>query len=237
MDKVLAAYRRAATQATRGIIKNWILLIASLVAYLIFLVSATLFSNFGMAGGFLVGIVQILLLTAFYSWIYDTIQNERLTWSELYRFDYSMFSSLISVAFIFFIVQFIAQSMIAGLGDPKFLLFLNLGLVFLFNAIPEVLVVHRSESIPALTEALEFTRDKLIPWFIPLLIILIPWLFYAPSLLVVVFAKSDPLLPAAAIFSLVSSLISVTYLDTAFGVLVAVWFTLFRMELFRELSR
>lgn len=236
MNKISKFYVESAKLATQDLVRNWIILVASAVSYLIYAQCYAMLSGLGMTGGFLLGIIQIVLVTYFYSWVSETIQKNKLNFEDLLQFDYALFSNLISVAFIFFLVQFLVQSMTQGLGIDEISLFLNLGMVFLFNAIPEVIVVNENQSLPALSHALEFTRDKLIPWFAPLLFVLAPWLILSPQRLVVAFASSDPLLPAATIFRLTSALIPTEYLNVAVGVIVAVWFTLFRMHLFKRLD-
>lgn len=239
LRRVLEIYVAAAKSASRGLFSNLLILLFSALAYVVLALATGLFGQFGMAGGMLLGFIQIALLTYFYSWIALILQRDKITFQNFYEFDYALFFSLISVAFIIFIAQYLVQSSIQGLNAGLIMLFLNLGIVFLFNAIPEVIVVHRYESVSALTYALQFARDNFIAWFVPLLIMVAPILALSPESALVFFAKSDPMLPAMLVFKALSSAFGVSPIyDIALPLAIvgAVWCTLFRMQLFKLLD-
>ena len=62
----LLSYRGAAADATKGLKKNWIILPASIVAYMIFVVSMGLLAPFGFAGGLIAGLIHVALLSLYY---------------------------------------------------------------------------------------------------------------------------------------------------------------------------
>ena len=59
-------------QATKGLLRNSVILAGSVVAYLIFILSLRVFGGMGFAGGMILGLIQICLVSAYYSWISDT---------------------------------------------------------------------------------------------------------------------------------------------------------------------
>ena len=237
LKRVLKVYGQAAREALRNLLRSPLLIVFSIANYFIWLGYSAVFGDWGFVGGMILGIIQIVLLTYFYSWVASAVRREKISVSDLATFDYSMFSSLLSVAFIFFIVDFVAQSMIQGLDVMQILLFLNLALVFLFNAIPEVIVLHRYQSLPALTYALQFTRDNFLAWFIPIIVLFAPLIALSPQAALFFFAKSDPLLPAALIFNELGMAFGALHGGlTPIAIVVALWFTLFRMHLFLELD-
>jgi len=237
-----ALYVESAREATRGLIRNWIILPGSLAAFVALQILVGLLSPFGIAGGMVAGMIQIALLSLYYSWLHDTSDRDRLSWRGLLQFDYGMFFTILSVAFIFFIVQFLVRHLIQGMNANEILLFLQLGIVIIFNAIPEVIIVDRMESTPALGQAATFTRENWIEWFLPLVVVTAPLLLLNPYAVLIKLASTEPLLPAmvvaeatitAARFSLGGA---GTYLGIALGITLATWFMLFRIHLYRELS-
>ena len=185
------------------------------------------------------GMIQIALLCYFYSWIAGTVQKERLGFRDLLEFDYGLFFNIISVAFIFFIVQFLLQTLTQGLDADFLLLCVQLGIVLVFNAIPEVIYLHRIEGGYALSEAARFTRDNWIEWYLPLLIVILPWLLGHPHSVLLSLSRSDPLLPPF----IVMKGIMISYSGSVFAIglpivalLVATWFMLFRGHLFQALA-
>ncbi|MBN8547992.1 MAG: hypothetical protein J0M12_01615 [Deltaproteobacteria bacterium] len=235
----LLMYWDCASLAAKGLARNWPILPGCVLLFMLYNFSSAFFSQFGFAGGMIAGMIQIALLCYFYSWISSTVQKERLTFKDLPEFDGGLFFNIISVAFIFFIVQFVLQQLTQGL-DAKFLLMcVQLGIVIVFNAIPEVIYLHRIESTYALSEAARFTRDNWIEWFAPLLLVLAPVLLASPLSVLLMLAHSDPMLPP---FIVVTGVLNSNFGQaTAFllpllALLIAIWYMVFRGHLFQALS-
>ncbi len=238
ISSTLAIYRDAAIEASRGLTRNWVLILGSLIAALIYIISSTLFSNFGMAGGFLSGLIQIALLSLYYSWLSQTVQREKLRFNDLTNFDLSLFFSVISVGFIFFVIEFLISNLITGLNISWILLIVRLGLVIMFNCISEMIYIHRQESTAALLAALEFIKNNWIEWFIPFILISAPLLFMSPTTLLLALSQTEPLLPGLVIlqqFLMLSGMIG-GWLTIVVGIVITHWFVLFRAHLFRELE-
>lgn len=188
-----------------------------------------------------VGMAQVAILSLHYSWLAATVDREKLSFRALLEFDYGMFFTVISVAFIFFLIQFIVGSLVQGL-DRTILVLLGFGLVVIFNAIPEVIIVERIESMPALGRAAEFTREHALTWFIPLIVLLLPALMLSYELVLVTMASIDPLSPALIVPLAVESMVGqvgsgAAVLTLPLTVILANWYMLFRINLFKRLSR
>jgi len=236
-----ALYWESALEASHGLRRNWPILIGSVALMVLIIAIRNAFGSLGMAGGMLVGMAQVAVLSLHYSWLAATVEREKISLRELTQFDFSMFFTVISVAFIFFLIQFVAGSLVQGL-DKTILLFLGLGLVIIFNAIPEVIIVERIESMPALGRAAEFTREHAIAWFLPLVVILSPALLHSYELVLVSLANTDPLSPALlvplAVTALLAKLGTASPLVAIPLIIVAAnWYMLFRINLFKRLAR
>lgn len=228
-------YWDAVVDASKALLRGWLIIPASIAAYIAFEISAQLVAPFGFAGGFLLGLVQIALLTLFYSWLQRSRERSGLSWKELIEFDGSLFIAIINAAFILFIAKFLAQTMSGG--SPQLPLFLQLGIVVIFNALPETIMVHRYPGIPALTATAEFVKSYWIEWFLPLLVVTAPILFLSWDLLVWFLANSEELLPIMVVIQVwplvfPSGGIVLSLLTLALGC----WFMLFRLALYQELE-
>jgi hypothetical protein len=234
-------YVECAQEATRGLKRNWPILLGSVGLALLIVAIRGVFGSLGVAGGMLVGMAQVAVLSLHYSWLQSTVEKEKLSFRALLDFDYSMFFTVISVAFIFFLIQFVASSLLQGL-DKTILLFLGLGLIVIFNAIPEVIIVERIESVPALGQAAEFTREHALAWFLPLVALLLPAAVQSYELVLVTLASTDPLSPALIVPLPIAALlgalgIHASALILVLTVVLANWYMLFRIHLFKRLAR
>jgi hypothetical protein len=236
----LGVYKECAQKATRGLIKNWILLVGSVISYLIYHISAEIFGPMGFGGGLIIGLVIAVLTAIYYSWIADTIKRDKLRFQSLYQIDYGFLFTTINVAFILFLPQYLVSSLIRGLDVDWIFYCLLLGIVIVFNAIPEVIIINRFDGTHALGHAATFTRDNWIEWFLPFLILVLPWLFISPPMVLMLLVGSNPLLPVTMLVvaaALTSKLLAIpTAIAIAIALVVANWFMLFRAHLFTELE-
>lgn len=249
-----ASYKEAASNASRSLKKNWIILPASAGACLVFALAQIFFSRFGFTAGLFIGLIEILLISVYYCWLFDSIRRDKISFDNIIHIDGSVFSSVINTAFILFIIKFFIFSLVQGLSLEWVPILVQFGLVIVCNALPEVVYMHRFDGLSALSEAAKFTRDNWIEWFIPFIIILIPWLIISPPQIFVLMIGSDPffpdlteLMPASVLFRSFEILpvlsgsflgASVPYLTTivslAFGIIGFNWFMLFRGFLFKD---
>lgn len=230
-------YWTALVQASKALAANWLIVPASLVLYLLVMVGYTLFAPLKFAGGLLVGLLQLVLLSFFYSYISRALNGDKLRVKELWEFDYELLNSIASVAFIFFIAILVASFGTHGSGNQTIPLILQLGLVFIFNTIPEVIYIKRLQGMEALSYSWNFTRDNWIEWYLPLLVCILPWLVASPYSLLVAFSTSEPLLPTLLIMNSVSrGFTGLDIIGTILALVIAIWFMLLRGFIFNSLE-
>lgn len=236
----LWVYSEAAKKATSGLIKNWLLIAGSVLAYFIHTMAASIFAPFGFGGGLIVGLISIVLVSIYYSWISDSVQREKLTIKGLFQINYGLFFLVINVGFILWIAEFIVVSLTRDLNVEWIPMCLQLGMVIVFNAIPETIIVHRYEGTMALRHAAVFTRENWIEWFLPLVVLIGPWLAVQPEFALVALAGTDPLLPVSFLLYGAVYLGAVLnlpkFLLVLFALVLANWFMIFRANLFNELE-
>ena len=233
----VALYAACAKRATKGIILNWKILLAAAAAYLSIWLMGSLFLRFGLAGAFVMGVAELALLTLYYYWLTETYASRRLTWRQLFWFDTSLFISIVGVSFILWVIEWLAETLLHGLGVNWILACLRLALVVFLNALPEMLYVQRQENLPALRETALFIRENWVEWFIPLLFFLLPWFVLAPKEIPLLLAGTHPLLPATPIVQTPALCLprQSGVLALLFGIVLLNWFMVFRAFLFEEL--
>lgn len=242
---ILAIYKDAAIEAARSLVRSWLILPASLFAYTAFAFLLSLVGGLGMAGGFIAGLGYIALLSFFYNWIAAAIRKEKITFRSLGEFDWSLFSSLISVGFVLWIAHMLTDPLSMTPETHWLFACIELGIFILLNAIPEIVYIRRYESIAAIKYSFSFIKENWIEWFAPLIALLLPILLARPISVLTSLAGvnpfaagGDPLFPARFIFSQTSSFLaaSIGSLGILFAIVVTVWFMLFRGFLFQKLD-
>lgn len=232
-------YLECAREAAAELRANWLLIPASLAAVVAFIALTPILGRLGLAGGFALGILQLILLSMYYSWVLATVSKERLSRADLVTVDWSLFSNIIGVGFIIWLGSWIISTMVAGIADMRWLpAVYSLAVYLVFNCAPEMILVRRIDGMPALRESAEFIKRNWIEWFLPLVLLLTPWIRSTPESLLVVISGSEVFLPASLVFR--ATAMALTGLPMAVvvvvGVLLGNWFTIFRVHLFRELE-
>jgi hypothetical protein len=246
VQKLFRVYKDCVVKASRDVVKNWVVIPAMVILYVGFGLIASATAPLGLAGGFIAGAAFIAGLAFYYSWVRRSIDKERLSFSNLVEFDSTLFFQVMSVAFIFWIVlDLVLGSATQGSGDSTVRWVAQLAAFVLFNALPEVLYIQRSESVEALTETFTFVRDNWIEWFLPFVVILAPPLMLlAPAEMITTLAGSRPLMP----FFIILETWPFTYTPLLPGIAGSIllsivplilchWYMLFRGHLFEAISR
>lgn len=237
----LQSYNRSAQGATKILIKNWQIIPASICAFLVFTLTMIVLgqAQMGIVGGFVAGLVQIALLTVYYHWIRQCASGGALKREELIYFDYALFSAIINVGFIFFIAQFLLQTSLQTESARWILPVINLAICIIFNPVPEIIEEHRGDGLWSLREAYEFVLENWIEWFVPFVLILLPWIWLSPAGPLAALSATDPLLPGIILIreaQLFAGRSLGMVVGIILGVILANWFMIFRALLFRELS-
>lgn len=234
----LNSYKKCILEASKALWRGWIIIPTSVALYIGVTILTGLLAPMGMAGGFVLGLVFCIALSYYYSWIGALVRGEKLEWGELFEFDYPLFSSVINVGFIFWIVFFLIGHMIQGVGVDWILTTLQLGSVLIFNPTAEIIYMERvGGGMHALRESSEFASANWIEWFLPIVLLLAPYLVLAPHMALSILSASDILLPMLTIVTAAVSLLPVPFFAAA--VLISVlgtWCMVFRGYLYRELS-
>lgn len=237
-------YLLCARKALVAVYRNWCMLIGSVLSFLIFAVTASFLVQLGLVGGFIAGLLHIALLTLYFGWMRALVRRERLRWQDLLEFDTPLFFGIISIAFILFILELLLSTLVHGLEANYILLLVNLVIFLAFNPVPEAIYLQNEQSIDGFRVAFDFTKDNWIEWFIPLSLLMTPWLLVSWQDALVSLSGEDVLFPALLLLQ--SAMNAGTWLFgssiglwplVALAIIVANWFMVFRGHLFEELNK
>ena len=240
LSATLKLYLAAARQATRALRKNLLLLPLSAGAVAIFWFAMSMLGGTGMAGGLVLGILQVVLLTYYFSCLEEASGGGKIAIDDLREFNQPMFSAVINAGFLIWMATFLFQLLAQGSPTLAWVyMCLNLGIVIGLNALPEIVYFNKSDGMSSISEAWSFTRQYWIEWFIPLVALMIPiGLVGGIQGVVALLARSDALLPPFVIVR--SALVLGREVPLVFALLGALiagnWYMLFRGALYQELS-
>ena len=164
-----AIYRNAAQETLSRIRDSWwVSLLPFLYTPLIFL-SAMIFSQMGLAGGLLVGLVMALCTGSYLYFIDGTVHGQRVNASDLLDSWRPHFGSVITILFFMTIVRMLFTFVGYGAASGTGYFLLHLVLPIVLSPIPEIIYQGRSEGFAMPQESIEFLRENSVEWFLPLL--------------------------------------------------------------------
>lgn len=228
-------YLECARDAALMLVKNWFVLIASVAAWIIFEISVSLFARLGYAGGFILGIINVLLLSFYYKWISECVRKNKMKLADYFEFDRNLFSCVINAAFFLYIFMLLTS----GISSPWPTACINLALFILLNALPEVIYMRGAQGLNVFTDAYVFIKDNWLEWFLPFLIFFSPVLIATPVTFLFMLTSADPLLPVNKFIVLAMIAMQVMLVKNfilIISLIAATWFMIFRGFLFRELE-
>lgn len=233
----LQIYADCAYKAYLDALRNWPFILGSLGLYFAYILTINLLAPFGPAGGILVGFIHAVLLSMYYLWLSESISRNKLTFKDLLQFDYGLFSNVIGVAFIIWIMEYMLATLLKGQNQDWILACFELGILLIFNAIPEVVYIQRNDSLNALAETYRFIQRNWIEWFIPFVLLLAPIIYLSPIYILIDLASISPFVPAISLIIVPMFVFpSFQYLALMIGIILMNWFMIFRGHLFRELE-
>ena len=196
----------------------------------------------GFAGGFVVFLAIVASASSFLAVIADVVGSGRVRFREIGASFGGYFGRLVSVFFLFWILGLVLSMAVAP--NPGLLwlqIAINVGCFVVFNAVPELIYQGRNDGMALLQDAIEFTRDNLVEWFVPVALMLLPFFLIDTQTGFLVMARLDVrnaldlMMGAVAGWLPLSGMPQVLVAVLLASTLLA-WIMLFRGFLFRSLS-
>lgn len=152
--------------------------IALLVFAVCMMVAGAIVAPLGLAGGFLLGAVNALVIGMTLSLVEQVVVGARtLRWSDIPRSAGQYFWDVVSVGFTIGIPLMLLQMALHANPYRSLITTATFFLVFLLlNPVPEILYQRRHGSvIDVIRESYTFILDNWIEWFLPLGLVLAPF--------------------------------------------------------------
>ncbi|HEU4685973.1 MAG TPA: hypothetical protein VFS39_15815 [Nitrospira sp.] len=170
-------YRAALQRTWQSLVRGWVIMIAVVAFVVVLTLAAQLAAPLGIAGGFLLGAVNALLVGATLSLIEQAVSYARtLTIRDVWDSFGHYFWDVISVGFVLWLPLMALDMGMQTNPYGQFLSYAVLLLMFLLlNPAPEVIYLRRHDSpLDVIKSAYEFVMENWIEWFLPIAVLLIP---------------------------------------------------------------
>jgi len=172
-----ALYQTAVQKTWQSLQRGWVTMIAVVGFAMILAVATQLAGSLGIAGGFLLGAVNALLVGATLSLIEQSIMfARRLTLQDIFDSFGHYFWDVIGVGFVLWLPLMALDMGTQTNPYGPFLSYAVLLLIFLLlNPAPEVIYQIRHDSpLDVFKSAYDFVLENWIEWFLPIAVLLLP---------------------------------------------------------------
>ena len=252
----LELYRQALWKTWQSLLRGWLIIVAVVAFLFLLLVAQQIAAPLGMAGGFLLGAVNALLVGMTLSLIEQSVSYARsITIKDIFDSFGHYFWDVISVGFVLWIPLMALDLATQQNPNGQLISFAVILLLFiLLNPAPEIIYqVPHDSPLDVLKRAYDFVLENWIEWFLPIALLLLP-LVAAPGGLMSFFLLSHRVGRGAGLdfsqilvfpFAILGSWLSSLGIDTELAQLLVLLLTpplgvsilLFRGHLFALLSR
>lgn len=170
-------YQEAARSTVHSFTRGWITIIAVIIFSGLMVLATMVSAPLGLAGGFLLGAVNALLIGATLSLIEQSVKGVRtLGIQDVLESFGQYFWDVIGVGFVLWVpLLLLDASMNANPYGGFFTAAVLLFLFILLNPAPEVIYLTRQDSpLGVMRASYEFVVENWIEWFLPFALILAP---------------------------------------------------------------
>ncbi len=174
---ILRLYREAARLSLHSLVRGWITIIAVILFSGLMVLATMVATPLGLAGGFLLGAVNALLIGATLSLIEQSVKGIRpLGIRDVAGSFGQYFWDVIGVGFVLWIPLLLLDTGLKTNPAGGFLASAVLLLLFiLLNPAPEVIYQTRHDSpLDVIKTSYEFVLENWIEWFLPFALVLTP---------------------------------------------------------------
>ncbi|MDK2744595.1 MAG: hypothetical protein H8K03_04395 [Nitrospira sp.] len=183
VSATLQLYRQVFYATGRSLARSWVTMVALIAFAVLFLGVARIAAPLGMAGGFLLGIANALLVGATLRLIEQSLSGSRsIQLADVTESFGHYFWDVIGVGFVLWLPTLLLDMGMQANPYGQFLLSAFLLMVFiLLNPAPEVIYQVRHDStLDVFKTAYEFVLEHWIEWFLPFVVLILP-LVLSPS--------------------------------------------------------
>lgn len=174
---LLDLYRKVLRKTWQSLLRGWITILAMIGFLFLLMLAQQIAAPLGLAGGFILGAVNALLVGATLSLIEQAVCYARtLTMKDVFDSFGHYFWEVIGVGFVLWLPLMALDMAIQANPDALLLSYAVMLLIFiLLNPVPEVIYLARHDSpLDIFRKAYEFVLENWIEWFVPIALLLLP---------------------------------------------------------------
>src|SRR5262245_44834290 len=170
LSTTLAMYGRAFRRAAALTLRNWPVA-GTTFAYSMALAAAAIVASGlgivgGFVGGFLVSLVWAACVSSFLHLVEMMLRTGSVSWEDFRRSFGVYLWDVVGVTFVLWVVFAVATPALRTIPQgPGIIRGMNLVIVVLFNAVPELIYLGHHSSLELLGESYRFIADNWIEWF------------------------------------------------------------------------
>lgn len=162
LQATLALYRDAGTDTLKALPRSGVALLFLLLGGAFELVLGSMLGGAGMAGGFVLGLVDAFLTGWYLALLHVLVmQSRRLRMDDLQEHMGQLFFEVITIGFVFGIPR-----LILAFTAPQIVLPYVLIVALLFNPIPEMIYQERADAMSLIGRSMAFMRDNWPEWMV-----------------------------------------------------------------------
>src|SRR5262245_24057661 len=165
----LELYRQALRKTWQSLLRGWVIIVAVIAFLFLLFLAQQIAAPLGMAGGFLLGAVNALLVGAILSLIEQGVSYARtLTIKDVFESFGHYFWDVIGVGFVLWLpLMALDMGTQQNPNGPLISYAIMLLLFILLNPAPEVIYqVPHDSPLEVFTRAYEFVLENWIEWFL-----------------------------------------------------------------------
>ena len=173
----LDLYRQALRKTWQSLIRGWITIIAVISFLFLLLIAQQIAAPLGMAGGFLLGAVNALLVGMTLSLVEQSVSYARaITIRDIFDSVGHYFWDVIGVGFVLWIPMMALDMGTQQNPNGQLISYAVMLLIFiLLNPAPEVIYqVPHDSPLDVFKRAYDFVLENWIEWFLPIAVLLLP---------------------------------------------------------------
>jgi hypothetical protein len=162
----LAMYRRVFRRAGTLTFRNWPVAFTAFAYSFALAASVVLAAGLGLLGGFLVSLVWAACVSSFLYLVEMILRTGSVSWDDFRRSFGVYLWDVVGVTFILWVLLAVATPALRTIPQgPGIILALDLVILVLFNAVPELIYLGHHSSLELLSESFRFVSDNWIEWF------------------------------------------------------------------------
>lgn len=175
LTTTLGMYGRAFQRAGALTLRNWPVAGTTFAYSFALAGAATIASQLGLLGGFLVSLVWAACVSSFLYMVEMMLRTSSVSLADFRKSFGVYLFDVVGVTFVVWIVFALATPALRTIPQgPGLILGLNLVIAVLFNAVPELIYLGHHSSLALLSESYRFIADNWIEWFPAIILMALP---------------------------------------------------------------